>query len=632
MKKRKAVAVCVTSYNWEYESRIIEGIREKCAADDIDLLIFSNLMTKVELGSDRVIPENVLRGELEIYNIINYDILDGIIVFGDNILKTDVLFDIAKKAAEHNVPIVNVSDPLNELEYNVRMSDKKAMGLVVDHLIEKHGLKKINFIGGFPGNIQTEERLEAYKKSLEKHGIPFDEKRVAYGRFWKWAQDCTREFLDSGDIPEAIVCASDTMSFFCMDEIKSRGLKIPDDIVVTGFDGIADCERYKPTITTVRHAYIKAGKKAVSVLESIWSGKKTPKISKVEAELIINESCGCEVEKKEWDSFYDRFYNERDHSHEFDFRVIDMNTKISAAETSEQLFGSAKKLAEFFELNELYICVSDDVEKGRVKFQNKTGYFGVGDRMVSMLPFGHDVPAGTVFPTKELIPNQLLGRDKPILMSFVPIYFRNCFLGYFAFCPRKLEGNGELFLTWTMNLSNNAGTFYLNKELQDVADELRNINMTDPLTGICNRRGLQTFAPKIMQNKSGYINIVCADVDGLKPINDTYGHEGGDNAIVVTASAIKNSMPKDAVCARTGGDEFCVVFHSETEEEAAQCVAAVEDYLVKYNEMSGLPYKVGCSCGFATVPFGKVITMEDMIKTADKNMYNVKLKRKTVRR
>ncbi len=631
MKERKAVAVCVTSYNWEYESRVVEGIREKCAADDIDLLVFSNLMTRPELGSDRVMPENIMRGEIEIYNLINYDVIDGIIILGDSMINDDVTHNIAERAKEHNVPIVNVNDPENLLDYNVLLSDRAAMELVVTHLIEEHGLKKINFIGGFEGNFQTEERLAAYKKALEDHGIPFDEKRVAYGCFWKKAQECTAEFLDSGDIPEAIVCASDTMAFFCMDEIKSRGLRIPEDIAVTGFDGVADCERYRPTLTSVRRAFLPAGIEAVSILEKVWNGEKVPQVTEVEAEFVINESCGCKV-KEDDNTFYNKFYDERDHTHEFDYRVVEMNTKISEAETSEELFASTKNIAAFFGLLELYVCVCEDVEKGRIKFRHSSVYAGLGEKAVSMLTFGHDVPTGTVFPVKELIPNKLFGREEAVFMAFVPFYFRNCFLGYFAFRPMKVEGSGELFLTWTMNISNNAGTFYMNKELQIIADELRNINMTDPLTGICNRRGLNEFAPEILNSKSGFITVVCADVDGLKPINDTYGHEGGDNAIIVTARAIKNSMPKGAVCARTGGDEFCAVFCSASADEAAQCIADVDKYLETYNEMSGLPYKVGCSCGYTTVPCGNVLTMEDMIKSADKNMYGVKRERKTVRR
>ncbi len=631
MKKRRAIAVCVTSYNWEYESRVVEGIRQKCAEDDIDLLVFSNLMRRPEMNSDRIMPENTLRGETEIYSLINYDLIDGIIILGDSMISKDITNAISRKAAEHNVPAVNVNDPENPLEYNVLLSDKTAMELVVTHLIEEHGLKKINFIGGFPGNFQTEERLAAYKKALNDHNIEYDESRVDYGGFWKGAADCTKRFIESGDVPEAIVCASDTMAFFCMDEIKAHGLRVPEDIAVTGFDGIADCERYKPSLSSVRRAFLTAGKEAVNVLENIWNGSVPPKMKSVESELVINQSCGCKNEQ-ELTPFYDKFYDERDHIREFDYLVVEMNTKFSEAQTSAELFDSVSKLAAFFGLLELYVCICDDVEDGRVGFRRNSGYSGLSENAVSMLTFGHDIPQGERFSVKELIPKKLLGREKPCFTAFVPLYFRNCFLGYYGFSPMKVEGCGELFLTWTMNVSNNAGTFYMNRELEMLADELWNINMTDPLTGVCNRRGFNSFAPEIFAGKEGYINILCADVDGLKPINDTYGHEGGDNAIIAAANALKKSLPEGAVCARTGGDEFCAAFLTADKDEAERCVKAVDEYLEEYNRLSGLPYKVGCSCGYTTVSCGNVVTMEDMIKAADKNMYSVKLKRKAVRR
>lgn len=131
MKNRKSVAVCVTSYNWEYESRVVEGVRQKCAEDGINLFVFSNLITKPEIGSDRIMPENTLRGETEIYNLINYDLIDGIIILGDSMINDGVTNRIAEAAAEKGVKTVNVNDPENLLEYNVQLSDKTAMELVV---------------------------------------------------------------------------------------------------------------------------------------------------------------------------------------------------------------------------------------------------------------------------------------------------------------------------------------------------------------------------------------------------------------------------------------------------------------------------------------------------------------------
>lgn len=95
--KRKTIAVCVTGYNWEYETRVVNGIYERCKELDINLLAFANLMRRPELNSNRVLPESVVRGEIEIYNLINYDRVDGIIILGDPMIEESIIYDIAEK-------------------------------------------------------------------------------------------------------------------------------------------------------------------------------------------------------------------------------------------------------------------------------------------------------------------------------------------------------------------------------------------------------------------------------------------------------------------------------------------------------------------------------------------------------
>lgn len=113
--KRKNIAVCVTGYNWEYESRIVKGISDECAKLDINLLIFATLILHLPLNMDRVLPDSVVKGETEIFNLINYDIIDGIIMLGDSMIEERVIFEVADKAAQKNIPVVNVSDPTHKL-------------------------------------------------------------------------------------------------------------------------------------------------------------------------------------------------------------------------------------------------------------------------------------------------------------------------------------------------------------------------------------------------------------------------------------------------------------------------------------------------------------------------------------
>ena len=290
---RKTIAICVTSYDSEYETRVVEGVYEACQELNINLLCYSALMRKPALNMDRHLDDSIIRGEAEIYNLINYDMLDGIILEGESFMSPEISDLIYKRAKQRNIPVVNINDPEFRTDYNIELSDSNAMEFVIRHLVEEHGLTKINFIGGFPGNLQTEERLSAYKKILTEHDIAIEEDRIDYGEFWVKARECTKKFMESGKEIEAIVCANDTMAFYSMDYLKEHGYSIPEDIVVTGFDGLPDCEQYEPTLTTVRRAFKTAGRSAVDILKNVWDGEKIDKVLYVESELIKNQSCGC---------------------------------------------------------------------------------------------------------------------------------------------------------------------------------------------------------------------------------------------------------------------------------------------------------------------------------------------------
>ncbi|MDD7430197.1 MAG: GGDEF domain-containing protein [Oscillospiraceae bacterium] len=635
--RRRNIAVCVTGYNWDYESRVVSGIAEKCGELDMNLLIFATLIRRPELNSDRVLPDSVIRGESEIFNLINYEIIDGIIILGESIIEEQVIFDISAKAAEKNIPVVNVNDPTHKLFRNVILSDKKAMEFVVRHLVEEHGLTKINFIGGFPGNLQTEERLAAYKKVLGEHNIPIEEKRIAYGEFWKKATECTENFISSGDIPQAIVCASDTMAIFCMDCLREHGFRIPEDIVVTGFDGLDDCENYSPTLTSVRRGFRSAGYKAAEMITDILDGKETEETSEVDSELVIMQSCGCvpKEEKRKFDYLSEK-YGSESVSLEFRTYIHAMNTDFAAVKTSTELFANAKRSAEFFKLKRLFICICSNIERETAELDKEdiiSAFRGISDTMVNKFSYGSSVPVGKQFPASELIPEDILNGDKAVVFAFSPMYFKDNFLGYLAYEPSGFRGYGEHFSTWLMMLSNNTGSFYMNKKLELVVEQLENLYVRDPLTGLFNRRGMSKYGMELLDSAKkadSCITVVCSDIDNLKPINDLYGHEAGDNAIVQTARAISNAMPDRAVCVRTGGDEFCSVINSCSEDEIKTVIEQIDRTLSEYNASSGLPYKVGCSCGYYRMRASETESIEKIAAFADEEMYRVKVRKKAM--
>jgi len=99
------------------------------------------------------------------------------------------------------------------------------------------------------------------------------------------------------------------MAIFCMDYLKEHGYCIPEDVVVTGFDGIQDGLRYTPTLTTIRHAFSESGK-TVELIESVWNGETPPHITYINSVLEKRQSCGCiPINDEESNNYYEDTYS-----------------------------------------------------------------------------------------------------------------------------------------------------------------------------------------------------------------------------------------------------------------------------------------------------------------------------------
>ncbi len=173
-------------------------------------------------------------------------------------------------------------------------------------------------------------------------------------------------------------------------------------------------------------------------------------------------------------------------------------------------------------------------------------------------------------------------------------------------------------------------------ELVDAQRELRSLSLTDELTGLYNRRGFLTLAEQQLrlERHSGTargLTLMFADMDGLKKINDTLGHEAGSEAIQTLARVVKAAVRSGDLVARWGGDEFVILTIGAGNENLRLMSDRIEQSLDEYNATSGKPYEVACSIGTAPVSLGSGKSFEDIIAEADEAMYEEKKKRKAGR-
>lgn len=568
-------------------------------------------------------------GESYIFDLIDYDIIDGLVIFSE-LIKDKVLIGKAAYCAQNaGKPVVTVEYPLDGC-VNAKYDYGDCFEKIVRHVIVDHGLTKVNFIAGIEGNNFSEERLDVYKKVLAEKGIPYDPERVGYGCFWEMpTRDVMEKFLADGkEPPEAVICSNDVMAMTACSVLKEHGFSIPGDVIVTGFDGIYDERFHEPRLTTCRNNRREMVEKIIGAIDDSNNGKEVPEEIVIDFEMVLSQSCGCGK-----GSSVDAFtvlneMNKRLNKYQYSNGSMSNHMAlISSARDPAHIIESLSKDEDFFDT---CCCLNSDALSPKSGVIESDSDRPFTDEMLMIFRGNYSDPSKEVvrFNRKMIMPefDKYINMDLPVIFSM--IHYFDIPLGYLCI-NRSLE---IISYERIPQVVDTYGNGFGNVRMYTAMERLYTY---DPLTELYNRRGFyQLIVPKFemaVNSENKIIAIVSADLDGLKGINDTYGHYEGDNAIKVTADALKHAAVNDEICARFGGDEFVVAGVIDREEGYAEGFKnRVKAYIDAYNKTSGKPYTVAASIGITcTVPNGS--TVDDLIKASDDLMYADKATRKIVR-
>ena len=164
-------------------------------------------------------------------------------------------------------------------------------------------------------------------------------------------------------------------------------------------------------------------------------------------------------------------------------------------------------------------------------------------------------------------------------------------------------------------------TEYSQQKKDDELLEQRIQIKTDALTGLLSRYAYNNALDKYTTDMPESLVAFSIDINGLKRVNDTLGHEAGDELICGAAACIKNVFDEVGSCYRTGGDEF-IVLASMSKKEAVKCVQDIEK-LTK-NWTGSLVDSLALSVGYAVLEEHKDCNCSELIQVADKQMYMAK--------
>jgi len=265
------------------------GIKETLSDHNITLTTFCGGALSGEAKGEHVVTSNA------VYALAKQGDFDGIIVYGGAIgqfVSTDQMELFCKQFDQ--TPLLNISLRLPTTP-SVVISNYFGMYQLVEHIIRTHHCAKIAFIQGPMEHEEAVDRFRAFCDALQANNLSIDRNDIFTGDYsTKAGRDAVDKIIsEKRGLPDAIVCVDDDTALGVIDTLKSYSIKVPSDVIVTGFDDAVFSKSSSPTITTVQQSFYSLGKLVAKQLIEKVSGATIPLLSELKARPVLRESCGC---------------------------------------------------------------------------------------------------------------------------------------------------------------------------------------------------------------------------------------------------------------------------------------------------------------------------------------------------
>ena len=282
------IGMLTARLNGPTEINLWHGVADRVVERDVNLICFSGGIPRWSQQYES--QKNIL------YDIAGQANVDGLLIWA-NILSHTLDPSGLEAFCQHYIPLPIISMGMVLPSFpSIRIDMREGMHKLLSHLIEEHGRRKIAFIRGPEVSQDAEERYQAYIETLKQFGIPFLPNLVVSGDFRRHSgTEAVRQLFETERIGfDALVSANDNMAIGAMQALQAHGVRIPDDVVVAGFDDIEETRAITPSLTTVRTPWHMLGSQSVDLVLAKLADEAVPDQILLETEIICRQSCGCQ--------------------------------------------------------------------------------------------------------------------------------------------------------------------------------------------------------------------------------------------------------------------------------------------------------------------------------------------------
>jgi diguanylate cyclase (GGDEF)-like protein len=658
--KPQQIGVIVDSLG-NYQRNLLAGIRSVALEMGVKVVVYVGRELNLVLAQNR--PAN------EIYNLIDPD-LHGLIVFsggiGHYMNDPELEAFVYRFMPERTVSLTRMVDGVT----SVLIDNEPGMNQLMDHLIHTRGFRKFAFMRGVAQNSESQQRERIFNATLERHGIAIKPEHVLQGDFYRVpAYHATLEFLDrfpdSKPDVEVIVAANDDMAYGILRAAQARGLRVPEDLAVTGFDDDDLSMFTTPALTTVHQPLLKYGRQALRSLLQLLNENTRSNVF-LPSELIVRHSCNQngvssidpQVQADLFSSLLE--HAKRRFNEQYEFRSLHLlETNVMSVNTLPELW---THLPEYLLALGIHRCFV-------ILYPQPVSQPGPRARLAFAFQDGHalQVDASLEFETIKLLPESM--RDLIDGMVLVqPLFVGETHYGLFLtdadngahLYHEPLSGllSGSIHNVYqttalraqtasleeriverTRALEQTNAQLHAEIQQRHTAEiALRQANVTlreiaslDGLTGLYNRAAFDDFLEQHWRQHAQdqlQLTLILIDIDHFKKYNDHYGHVPGDESLRAVANVLKACVHRsNDMVARYGGEEFAIVLTDTAQAGSEIVIARVQAAIAQL----AIPHERSDVAPTLTVSIGVSTCIPDadqpevhLIASADRALYEAK--------
>ena len=597
--RNKTIGVFVCKFPEYFQRTLCGTLADEAVANGYNLVVFS---TFGEYDDN----QEYINGESNLLSIPCYDKMAGIVLCLD-------VFDIpgmAEKLIEQvkqkaSCPVISIRQKREEF-ISVLSDDKKAIMSMVDHLVDVHKANRIYYLSGPSYMHDIRKREDGFREIVKMRNIPFKEKYILKGNLWyNIGKDAVDYFLSLEDeLPDAIVCANDYMAISVCEELCNRGYRVPEDIIVTGFDDVEEARDIYPMLTTVCARPEDFAKTAMQIIIKAEQGERLEERYYVETENMYRNSCGCAEAEEAKRIFRKQFERNRRLVHLYKQNMF----MVFRMEGIRNYEGLPDLIGKFVEGNtgvsDFYICLNPD-EKYECTDADQNPF---QDNMEMLLHayYGKkrsiEVPlTRTRFKRENLLPADEVD-DRPSVFYVTPLHYRKHCFGYtiISFFNNRFHAGEDFYQSFVINICTVLENIFIQKQIEQLSEEKVRLIRRDPITQMYNQYGFQEVSTQMLHDTIvAGVNcvFVYVSIDNLHEITEIYGQEEGDEVLLIIKSIFDKIEQEKQVLGRLSGSEFCLLLEDKKQEEVEllmqNFVNAINEVNVSWNKEFFLEVRYG---------------------------------------